>query len=747
MAENKSQNTSPTHDAVVKFSTFGGVFTPSILTIFGVIMFMRTNYVIGQAGIYHALIILGISKIITLLTGFSISAIATNTEVKGGGAYYLISRTLGAEFGATIGIALYLAQALSVPFYILGFTEALTKTFPLLAPYFQTTGYITLIVLFSVAFIGADWAIKTQYGIMAILASSIVIFIAGAALNFNSVRFATNWTSGYTDPSFSFWTMFAIFFPAVTGIMAGINMSGNLKDPGRALPRGTFAAIIVGGIIYGLQIVLLGGAAGRQQLIGLPFHSLIDTALFGLGFMIPFGVFCATLSSALGSLIGAPRILQALGQDKVLAPVRPFGKMSRSGEPRRAILLTGAFSLAVLYFTGSGGGGSSLNTIASIVTMLFLCVYGITNLAAFVESFGANPSFRPRFKFFHWSLALAGAFGCIAAAFLIDPVATFGAGGIIMLIFLYVRRFVLKTSFGDARRGFYYARIRNNLFTLAALPVHAKNWRPTILVLTGNPHSRLTLARFAVWMGSGRGIVTMVSILVGDFHALIEKRTAMLETLQEFIKTNRLQAFPEVLVAPDFDTGVSQLLQVASIEPIKPNLVLFGWPTESGRAPQFVRHLKNALLLNMSQVIIRDNGLPDVSQRDKVIDIWWRGRDNGSLMVILAHLLTLSPDWHNASTRIFRVVRTMAAKENAYEQLKSLIEAARLKAKILVLISEKNFGEILSEYSSGSSVIMLGFQIPDESDAVRFQVRTSEMLKGMPTTVLVNSTGEADLTL
>ena len=254
---------------------------------------------------------------------------------------------------------------------------------------------------------------------------------------------------------FSFWGLFAIFFPAATGIMAGVNMSGNLKNPTRSIPLGTLGAIVVATIVYGAQIIICGGAIPREVLINKPYHSLLQIAPFHTGFLVTIGVFSATLSSAIGSLLGRPRVLQSLGEDRILKPINFFSGLSKSGEPHRALIFTFIVGLLVVYFVGNGSEGGALNMVASIVTMLFLWTYGITNLAAFVESFSRNPSFRPRFKFFHWFPALAGACACFAVSFLVDAVAATFAVVFVGGLSLYVRKYILTASFGDAQRGFF----------------------------------------------------------------------------------------------------------------------------------------------------------------------------------------------------------------------------------------------------------------------------------------------------
>jgi amino acid permease len=205
-----------------QFGAFGGVFTPCILTILGVIMFKRAGFVVGQTGILGAVLILLISKAISFSTALSTSAIATNTEVRGGGAYFLISRVLGPEFGGAIGILLYLAQGLSVPFYILGFSEALVDTIPTLKPYFPFILYITAGTLFVLTYVGASWVIRLQYFILGILVLSIIVFLAGSWLNFSPEIFRSNWQASFTPidndinkPNYNFWGTFAIYFPEI----------------------------------------------------------------------------------------------------------------------------------------------------------------------------------------------------------------------------------------------------------------------------------------------------------------------------------------------------------------------------------------------------------------------------------------------------------------------------------------------------------------------------------------------------
>ncbi|MEM9588913.1 MAG: amino acid permease, partial [Planctomycetota bacterium] len=317
----------------VGFGTFGGVFTPCTLTILGVIMFLRFGYVVGQGGLIAAILIVVFSKLITVLTSLSLAAIATNTRVEGGGAYFLISRSLGPEFGGAIGLMFFAAQALSVAMYVIGFTEALVAALPIQAdPRFVAT--LTNIAVFSCVLIGAGWTIKLQLLILAAVLVSLGSFFAGAWQTFDATQLEANLTASFSGGE-SFWTMFALFFPAVTGIMAGANMSGDLKNPAKSIPLGTLSAVAATAVIYLLQAIFLAGAGSRDALVG---DAMVVSSLSSIPGLITVGVFAATLSSALGSMMGAPRILQSLARDRLFSQLSPLaGGSGQSNEPRRAV--------------------------------------------------------------------------------------------------------------------------------------------------------------------------------------------------------------------------------------------------------------------------------------------------------------------------------------------------------------------------------------------------------------------------
>lgn len=738
-----------------KFGTFSGVFTPSILTIFGLIMFMRAGFVIGEGGIKGALIILCVANLISMTTALSVSAISTNTPVEGGGVYFLISRTLGPAFGGAIGIPLFLAQAISIPFYILGFTEALKAVIisqNLLTPENVDASMIWInlasaLILFFISWVGAKWAIKAQIWIFVILIISICSFMFGMADDFSTTNFKENWGS-FEGSKLSIYALFAIYFPAVTGIMTGVNMSGDLKEPSKSIPRGSLIAVSIAFVVYGIQILLMGGGATRDLLVNDGYGFLRSSAIFGLGFLVVAGVFAATLSSAIGSFMGAPRVMQALAVDQIFPIFNPFAKgEGLANEPRRATVLSLIITLGVLV-AASFASEEGLNMVSTVLTMFFLYTYGMVNFAAFIESFGRNPSFRPRFRFYHWSTALAGAVACMICSFMISVYASIIAMAIIATLYFVARRRTMALAFGDARRGFIYGQTRNNLLMLKRMPLHAKNWRPTMAVLTGTPEGRLPLIRYAVGFECARGLVSLIKLVTGEFDKVGQMIEDEQKKLEEFITDNELAVFGEVLVTPDFDTGLYHLLQAHSIGPIKPNIIMQGWPKDVERFRPFMRHLNMILDLRKSCLVLVDKqhrGFPAASMMRGTIDIWWRGQRNGSLMLLLAYLLQNNSGWKDTRLRLLRTVRAEEDIPNARHEMEELVKTSRMDAAYEVIVSD-SFDDSLKKYSSHALLILMGFYPAPEADAETFFEGVNQRLDNMPPTFLVCSSGEADLT-
>jgi amino acid transporter len=703
----------------VGLGTFGGVFTPSVLTILGVIMYLRMGWVLGNVGLTATLVIVTLSTAITFLTALSISEIATDTRVRTGGAYYMISRSLGVEAGGAVGIPLFLAQALSVALYTIGFAESLSNVFPSLDQ--RWTALVTTALVALLALKSARAAIRTQYLIMAAIVVSLVSLAAGRPLPDAAGIAAFEPVAG----GVGFWPVFAVFFPAVTGIMAGVNMSGDLRDPGRSLPRGTLAAVGAGYLIYMAIPLLLAASASASDLVSEP---LIMRRIAFWGDAVLLGVWGATLSSAVGSILGAPRVLQALARDGVLPrPLRWLGRGSGADdEPRWGTLMTLGVALVAVAL-------GDLNVIAPVLTMFFLTTYGVLNVVAGIERLVGSPSFRPTFRV-HWSLSLAGAFGCAAVMLLINPVATVVAVLVVAGIFLWLERRELTAAWGDVRRGIWMAITRAGLMRLHG-PGDPRSWRPHLLVLSGAPTRRWHLIELAAALIHNRGLVTVATVLPPESVGH-DRVNAMEETIREYLARRGVQSLVRVVTAPDPFAGAERLIGAYGLGALVPNTVLLGDSEQAEHREGFCRFIVGCHEARRNVLVVRESA-SGFGERMR-IDVWWGGlQRNGGLMLILAYLVQSSLDWRGARVRLNMVVPTDVAARAVRANVEPMIARTRTGAEAHVLVgSGRRFPDILRETSAGADLVLLGMAEPGD-DFAAYYAELQRRAEGMPTTVFI----------
>ncbi|MCA1809769.1 MAG: amino acid permease [Lentisphaerae bacterium] len=714
------KTTTPEDVPPVKFNAFGGVFTPSLLTILGVIMYLRFAAVVGHAGLWGTLAILAGATLISLITALSIASIATNMRVKGGGVYYLISRSLGVEFGGVIAVFFYVAQAVAVTMYVMGFSEALFSAFPGLTMSFRELATMTNLAVFLCVYIGAGWTIRLQYVILGVIILSLLSFFIGAGLAFDPTLLRANLAPRWT-PGYGFFAVFALFFPAVTGIMAGVNMSGDLREPSRAIPRGTFAAVGVSTLIYVAICIMLAVSVPRGELVSGGFV-LKDRALYGP--LIYAGVICATISSALGSMMGAPRILQALARDNIFKRIKWFGRGSgRSGEPRRAIILT--------FLIAQGGiMAGDLDTIAPVITMFFLMTYGTVNLACFYEMRANNPSFRPKFRLHNWSVALLGALGCLGVMFLINPLAAAVAMVLSGSLYFLIARAEVLVKWGDLGSGLAYQRARTALLKMENERYHPKNWRPSILALSGGAYNRLHLSEYACWLTADSGIVSIAQVIIGAIEDLMKRWREAESLLRKFIREQEIAAFPVVVVEKDIHAAIQALLQCHGLGGTRPNTVLLGWSNDPEKAGMFSAMLGTIKRMHRSIVIVACE--------------WWADAENGALMLLLAYLLKKNPDWRDRPLRIIRTTVPKADIGNIAREMRQLLADSRIDAELVILATENALAAVRRAMAP-SAVLFAGFAPVDDDPSGEWLTWLHEVV-GLPGDVLlVYNTGDAAL--
>jgi solute carrier family 12 (sodium/potassium/chloride transporter), member 2 len=702
--------------------TFGGVYTPSILTILGVIMYLRFGWVVGNVGLFGTFAIVTLSTAITFLTALSVCAIATDRVVRGGGAYYMISRSLGLETGGAVGLSLYFAQALSIALYTIGFAESVVSTFSQLNQTYvalATTVFVAVLALTS-----AQVAIRAQYVIMAAIVLSLICLTFSHSLpDVEPQRLAI------PDTQESFWSVFAVFFPAVTGIMAGVGMSGDLRDPSRAIPAGTLAAVGSGYVIYMLLPFVLAFRVDTQSLLNEP---LIMQQISLWGPSVLLGVWGATLSSALGSVLGAPRVLQALARDGVLPPWMSFlGTGSgKEDEPRIGTAVTLVVAIAAVCI-------GDLNLIAPVLTMFFLTTYLVLNLSAGIEGFLQSPSFRPSFRV-HWSYSLIGAIGCLAVMFLINPIATIVAAVIVTGIYFWLQQRELKAAWGDVRRGIWMALLRTGIFQIDHAE-DAKNWRPHVLVLSGSPSKRWSLIQLADAITHNRGLVTVSSILPSGSRDVAQQ--AKLErTIREYLNKQGVRALVRVVTAADPFNGALQLVEAYGLGPLVPNTIVMGSSEAPERREQYCNTLSKLHQAGRNVIILRENRELGFGRRRR-IDVWWGGMQaNGGLMILLSYLLRTTIDWRQAEISLKLVVSDETAAQAARQNLETMVTNLRIGVMPKVIIAAgRPFEVILRESSERADLICLGMAAPSTPDLnyVEYFERLQNWTANLPTIMFV----------
>ncbi len=688
--------------------TFGGVFTPSFLTIIGVIMYLRFSWVVGNAGLVQALAIVLLANVITGITAVAVSSIGSNERMETGGAYFMVSRVLGFQAGGSIGIPLYLSQALSTALYVLGFAEAIT----VLVPDWSTPGValVTMLVLALLGLVGARLMVKVQYLILA----AILVSFASIALGFQPLE--TNFAPAYRD-GLDFWAVFAVFFPAVTGILAGVSMSGDLKDPAKSIPRGTLLAVAAGFVVYILVPIMLAFSVPREQLFAST--ALRDAARWPV--LVTVGVMGATLSSAIGSLMAAPRTLQALASDRI-APAFLAHGVGPTKEPVVAMILSMIIA-AVAIVAGN------LNAVAEVLTMFFLTTYGVLNLSAGMEHVVGNPSFRPSIRAPAW-LSFLGSLACLGVMVLISPLsATIAVAAVAAIYTVLAHR--TRRAPADANvpaaagvwEGFWTRRLFSVSRRLdASRSVSGKNWRPIVQLFAGDETVHGELMITAAMMASHGGALAIYAIADRSKRSEAPARRSFEEGLRAAARALPVEhVFANVVETAAFHEGVLVAAQAAAFAGSSYNTVMLGFPRASKRDTDYAlmlaslsRYRRNVILLKRGPVRWLD--------ADGPIVVWWGGRENNArLMLILAHLLDRARPTPQG-VRVATIVRSAEQADPARISLNEIVRDLRISARVSVVVNDSDdpIASILGSESTDASLVVLGMAGLDETNASQF---------------------------
>ncbi|KAI1900257.1 hypothetical protein AGOR_G00048130 [Albula goreensis] len=606
----------------VKFGWIKGVLVRCMLNIWGVMLFIRMTWIVGQAGIALSCVIVLMAMVVTTITGLSTSAIATNGFVRGGGAYYLISRSLGPEFGGSIGLIFAFANAVAVSMYVVGFAETVVELLSTIDAHMtdelndiRIVGTLTVILLLGISVAGMEWEAKAQIILLIILITAIFNYFIGSfiPLEFKKPQgffgYRVDILVENMVPDFrgeTFFSVFAIFFPAATGILAGANISGDLTDPQSAIPKGTLLAILVTGVVYlGVAVsagsCILRDASGNANdtissqsvnctdaacKLGYDFSSCkaamnckyglhndfqIMSTVSGFGPLITAGVFSATLSSALASLVSAPKVFQALCKDNIYPGLSVFAKgYGKNNEPLRGYVLTFVIGLAFILI-------AELNVIAPIISNFFLASYALINFSVFHASLANSPGWRPSFKYYNMWVSLAGAILCCVVMFVINWWAALMTNVIVMALYIYVSYKKPDVNWGSSMQALTYHQALSHCMQLTSVEDHIKNFRPQCLVMTGYPNSRPALLNLVHAFTKNMGLMICGHVRTFTRRPNFKDLSGDQARYQRWLLKNRTKAFYTPVFAEDLRQGGQYLLQASGLGRLRPNTLVIGF--------------------------------------------------------------------------------------------------------------------------------------------------------------------------
>jgi solute carrier family 12 sodium/potassium/chloride transporter 2 len=671
-----------------KFGTFEGVFTPAVLTIIGVILFLRLGWVVGTAGLGGAILIMVLAHLITISYGLSLSSICTNIRVGAGGSYDIIAKSLGPEVGGAIGLPLYLSFNLGAAMYIIGFTEAWGSIFPSHEPRIVASALLVILIILS--YISAKLAMKVQFLIMAVILFAFLSFVMGRGnVRPNVVAWGT-----FTDVGF--WGVFAIFFPAVTGTEAGAAMSGDLKDPRRSIPIGIMSAIAVTFVLYTFTAYWLATHSTPHE---LRTNTNIMILLARWPWAVIAAIMGATVSSALACLVSGPRTLQALGRHRVAPFSSLFSKMSEAGEPRNAILLTGLIVEVSLLL-------GKLNTIAPLLTMFFLITYAMVNIVVAIEHSIGIVSFRPTFRI-PKGMPIFGGVAALAAMFLINPIFSVIAIAIIIAVYMYLLKKHLKVRWGDVREALFVSIAEWAAKTSVKFPHHAKSWKPNVLVPIEDPKVWTTLIHFVrdIIYPGGTLRVFNVRVIEGG-----EKTTAAPGTKERASERERDETTQDLdrLVKPlreeglfltstsiedrDFVHGSAIVMQILEGMFFPPNTLFVTLSEDPKKDEQLIRLIDLGRRHGLGLIILKQHPKVGFGNKKK-INLWLRQESpNKDLAIIVS--LQLAKNWEGALTLV-RAVDSGSDIKRATTQLSKFRDATRMPAHTGVCVLAGQFQETL----------------------------------------------------
>ena len=707
-------------EATAKKSGFGTapVYFTAISTIIGAIVFLRFGFAVGTLGFWGTLLLIIMGHAVTIPTALAISELATNKRVEGGGEYFIISRSFGLNIGATIGIALYLSQAISVAFYIIAFAESFEFLFDFVAQRFsfilprQVISLPALVILgLMILRKGSATGVKMLYAVNAILFITLLLFFLGkpAEGSLATGQLPLRDIRNMSD----FFIVFAICFPAFTGITAGVGLSGDLRNPARAIPLGTILATLTGLVVYILVIWKLAISASPEEL--LADQLIMGKIAIGGAVIIPLGLAATTLTAALGSLMVAPRTLQALAKDTSFPSMRLnrwlSSARSHDGEPVNTTLVTLLIaSLFVLL--------GSVNTVAEIISMFFLVTYGSLCLISFLNHFGSSPSYRPSFRS-KWYLSLTGFVITVIVMFKINTLYALTAYILIVIIYSFINHYHKNRTGLESLFANTLFQINRNLqvyLQKSGSRRKEKEWRPGVICISKDSFRRERAFRLLNWLSYSYGFGTYLHRIDGYYsRSTSQQATEELAKLIELYETSHNHVYVDTIISPSYTSAIVQAIQVPGISGMENNMVVFEYDKENPEnLPEIIDNIRLikagdfdiCLLASASREMICNKG----------IHVWidFNEPENASLLILLSFIISGHPDWKKSFIKVFSTCKPGQYEETRRE-LEGLITSGRLpitekNVEIIEVTHGSSVKSLINEKSSTAAMVMTGFR-------------------------------------
>jgi len=690
------------------------VFLASISTILGAILFLRFGYAVAQTGFVGALAIIALGHAVTIPTALAIAEIATNRRVEGGGEYFIISRSFGQSIGGAIGIALYMSQAISVAFYLIAFAEAFRPLAPLIEstlgiPFDPRMISLPAIVLLLGLMLtrGARIGVAALWIVVGVLAVSLLAFLLGHAVPGSEDQAPILFSElQVKDP---FIVVFAIVFPAFTGMTAGVGLSGDLAQPRKSIPLGIMSATAAGMLMYVLVAWKLSVSAPTAMLADTNRLVMSDIALWGP--LIPIGLAAASVSSAIGSILVAPRTLQALARDRILPSQSATRVLSAGvgtlGEPRNATIITAGLAFVVAMF-------GNVDFVARIISMFFMVTYGSLCAISFLEHFAARPSYRPSFRS-RWYISLAGAVICLFLMFQMDPLYAISAIVVMSILYWGIQRSIgHQDDLGAIFQGVMTQMTRRLQIRLQKTP--PDEWRPSIITVTDRTFDRSAPMQMLTWLSHRYGFGTYLHYIQGLLtDENYRKSQEVLDRLLALQEQRQSGVFVDTMISPSMRSALAQTVQAPGIAGVENNTVLFEFSVHD--PIEVAQEVRDGVLLaqtaRMDSLVLR-HGDHHFGNRAE-IHIWltWHDYRNASLMILLSYILLGHPDWQGAELSIFAAFPDSQVKERT-DELMQLIEEGRIaisgrRLKVFPTDDRIDFSRLVEAKSADADLVLMGF--------------------------------------